>query len=70
MRAPRKAKTPAAVRPAAPDKPAPPEDPGMSAEVLAFVNALDDYKRRNQRLFPNWSEVLLVLKSLGYRKSA
>ena len=43
----------------------------MPADVVEFMTAMDDYKRRHGRPFPNWSEVLQVVKSLGYaRKSA
>jgi hypothetical protein len=43
----------------------------MPADVIEFMTAMDDYKRRHGRPFPNWSEVLQVVKSLGYdRKSA
>jgi hypothetical protein len=45
-----------------------PEESGMPDEVFEFVSAIDEYKRRNQRPFPTWSEVLGVLKSLGYRR--
>jgi hypothetical protein len=31
---------------------------------------MDDYKRRSGRQFPTWSEVLEVLRDLGYRKVA
>ena len=41
----------------------------MSAEVLEFITAIDDYKRRNERPFPSWTEILEVLKKLGYEKS-
>ena len=41
----------------------------MSGEVLEFIQAIDDYKRLNSRPFPNWSEVLEILKGLGYDKS-
>ncbi len=40
----------------------------MPPDVLEFIQAIDDYKRRHNRPFPNWSEVLEVLKSLGYDK--
>ena len=33
-----------------------------------FMKAMDRYKRENRRPFPTWSEVLEVLRSLGYRK--
>ena len=38
----------------------------MPADVVEFITAMDDYKRRKGRPFPNWSEVLQVVKSLGY----
>jgi len=44
------------------------DDPGLPDEVHEFVSAIDEYKRQKQRPFPNWSEVLGVLKSLGYRR--
>ncbi len=43
-------------------------DEAQSAEVLEFVTALDEYKRKHQRKFPSWSEVLGVLRSLGWSK--
>jgi hypothetical protein len=30
---------------------------------------MDQYKRANRRPFPTWSEVLEVLRALGYRKT-
>jgi len=41
----------------------------MPPEVLEFIQAIDAYKRVNQRPFPNWSEILEILKELGYEKS-
>ena len=38
------------------------------SEALAFIEALERFKKEHQRPFPSWSEVLFVLKSLGYRK--
>ena len=37
-------------------------------EEIVFMKAMDQYKRANRRPFPTWSEVLEVLRSLGYRK--
>jgi hypothetical protein len=37
-------------------------------DEIAFMKAMDQYKRANRRPFPTWSEVLEVLYSLGYRK--
>ncbi|HXG08450.1 MAG TPA: hypothetical protein VNK04_01545 [Gemmataceae bacterium] len=39
-------------------------------DEIAFMKAMDQYKRANRRPFPTWSEVLEVLYSLGYRKVA
>lgn len=36
---------------------------------IEFMKALDDYKRSSGRMFPTCSEILEVLKGLGYRKS-
>ncbi len=42
----------------------------MSEEVMEFIAAIDDYKRANQRPFPTWSEVLEILKTMGYQRSS
>jgi hypothetical protein len=34
-----------------------------------FMMAMQEYKRSSGRMFPTWSEVLEVLRSLGYEKS-
>jgi len=39
-----------------------------SDEEIIFMKAMDQYKRANRRPFPTWSEVLEVLRALGYRK--
>lgn len=39
-------------------------------EEIEFMNAMDRYRREANRPFPTWSEVLEVLKCLGYRKVA
>ena len=41
-----------------------------SDNEVAFMKAMDDYKRKSGRMFPTWSEVLEVLHSLGYRRVA
>jgi hypothetical protein len=40
----------------------------MPPEVLEFITAIDDYKRIYRRPFPTWSEVLEILKTLGYSR--
>ena len=39
-------------------------------EDTDFMKAMDRYKRENRRPFPTWSEVLEVMRSLGYRRVA
>ena len=39
-------------------------------DETTFMKAMDRYKRENRRPFPTWSEVLEVLRSLGYRRVA
>jgi hypothetical protein len=41
-----------------------------SGDEIEFMRAMDLYKRMNNRLFPTWSEVLEVIRALGYRKVA
>ncbi|HEX6811637.1 MAG TPA: hypothetical protein VF384_08450 [Planctomycetota bacterium] len=41
----------------------------VDAEVLEFIAAIERFKRQHARPFPSWSEVLLVLRQLGYRRS-
>ena len=43
---------------------------GMTAEEWEFAQELQAYKERNRNFFPTSSEVLKVLKSLGYRRVA
>lgn len=42
----------------------------MSQEQFAFIRAIDAYKRCNQRPYPTWTEVLEVIRKMGYRKTA
>ena len=44
------------------------EEGQMSDEQFEFLMAIDEYKRENTRPFPTWTEVLEVIKALGYRK--
>jgi hypothetical protein len=39
-----------------------------SAAEMEFMLAMNDYKRKSGRMFPTWSEVLEVLRELGYQK--
>ena len=46
------------------------EEGQMSDEQFEFLMAIDEYKRKNTRPFPTWTEVLEIIKALGYRKVA
>jgi hypothetical protein len=37
-------------------------------ETLHFIQALERFKADRGRAFPTWTEVLTVLKSLGYER--
>lgn len=39
-------------------------------EELEFMNALDEYKRTSGRMFPTCSEILEVIRGLGYARTA
>ena len=46
------------------------EEGRMSDEQFEFLMAIDEYKKKNSRPFPTWTEILEVVKALGYRKVA
>ncbi len=46
------------------------EEGQMNDEQFEFLMAIDEYKRANQRPFPTWTEVLEVIRAIGYRKVA
>ena len=39
-----------------------------TCDEIEFMGALDEYKRRSGRMFPTCSEVLEVVRNLGYEK--
>jgi hypothetical protein len=39
-----------------------------TADEIEFMRAMDEYKRKAGRQFPTWSEVLEVVKSMGYKR--
>jgi len=46
------------------------EEGQMSDEQFEFLMAINEYKKKNARPFPTWTEVLELIKALGYRKVA
>ncbi|MFH1614014.1 MAG: hypothetical protein ABIG61_02875 [Planctomycetota bacterium] len=46
------------------------EEGQMNDEQFEFLMAIDRYKSENHVPFPTWTEVLEVIKALGYRRVA
>lgn len=46
------------------------EEGEMTDEQFEFLMAIDRYKKENKRPFPTWTEVLEVIRALGYRQVA
>ncbi len=44
------------------------EEGEMTAEQFEFCMAIETYKKVNKKMFPTWTEVLEVVRHLGYRK--
>ena len=40
----------------------------VDADVLEFIAAIDTFKKQHGRPFPSWSEVLLIVRQLGYQR--
>lgn len=40
----------------------------LEADTLEFINAINRFKESSGRPFPTWSEVLGILRDLGYEK--
>lgn len=45
------------------------EEGEMSQEQFLFLMAIDAFKRVNNKTFPTWTDVLEVIRKLGYRKT-
>jgi len=45
------------------------EEGEMSPEQFLFLMAIDTFKRANGKTFPAWTDVLEVIRLLGYRKT-
>ncbi|MGI9013332.1 MAG: hypothetical protein ACR2GY_03690 [Phycisphaerales bacterium] len=41
----------------------------MTDEQFLFLIAIDTFKRVNNKTFPSWTDVLEVIRKLGYRKT-
>ncbi len=45
------------------------EEGEMNREQYLFLLAIEAFKRVNQKAFPSWTDVLEVVRKLGYRKT-
>jgi hypothetical protein len=41
----------------------------MTKEQFLFLSAIDAFKKANGKTFPTWTDVLEVVRLLGYRKT-
>ena len=44
------------------------EEGEMTGEQFEFVMAIETYKKVNKRMYPTWTEIMEVMRQLGYRK--
>jgi len=45
------------------------EEGEMTREQFFFLKAIDAFKQANQKTYPSWTDVLEVVRLLGYRKT-
>ena len=45
------------------------EEGELTQEQFLFISAIDAFKRANHKTFPAWTDVLEVIRLLGYRKT-
>lgn len=45
------------------------EEGDLTPEQFLFVMAIEEFKRGNQKTYPSWTDVLEVVRLLGYRKT-
>ena len=45
------------------------EEGEMTTEQFLFIKAVDTYKQVNQTPYPTWTEILEIIRKLGYRKT-
>lgn len=45
------------------------EEGEMTSEQFVFVMAIEAFKKANNKMYPTWTDVLEVVRLLGYRKT-
>ena len=40
----------------------------VELDTLEFIQAVDRFKRKTLKVFPSWTEILEILRTLGYQK--
>lgn len=45
------------------------EEGEMTREQFLFIKAIDGFKRANDVMYPTWTDILEVVRLLGYRKT-
>lgn len=45
------------------------EEGEMTQEQFLFLMAIESFKKANNKMFPSWTDVLEVVRLLGYRKT-
>lgn len=45
------------------------EEGEMTGEQFVFIMAINAYKQVNNQPYPTWTEVLEIIRKLGYRKT-
>jgi len=45
------------------------EEGEMTPEQFLFLKAIEEFKRANGKTFPSWTDILEVIRLLGYRKT-
>jgi hypothetical protein len=45
------------------------EEGNLTSEQFLFLMAIENFKKANTKLYPTWTDVLEVVRLLGYRKT-
>lgn len=48
--------------------PPPPQEQSDDAATLEFLQAIDTFKRKTGKTFPSWTDILGIVRGLGYSK--